>query len=48
MNSRVLTAMTSPNMLTAKGLVAYFPIIAVGKGINDRNMRKMEFSHIRL
>jgi hypothetical protein len=42
---RVLNAMTTPNMLTAKGLVAYSPITTVGNEMNDWNMRKTEFNH---
>ena len=45
MNNSVFTAITTPNRLTAKGLVAYSPIIAVGNGMNDWNIRKMEFNH---
>lgn len=45
MNRRVLNAITSPNMLTAKGLVGYSSIIAVGKGTNDWNIRKRAFNH---
>ena len=35
MKSSVLTAMTTPNAVTASGLAGYSPISAVGNGMND-------------
>jgi hypothetical protein len=40
MNSSVLKAITTPNMLTTNGLMAYSPIIAISNGMKDWNMRK--------
>jgi hypothetical protein len=43
MNSSVLTAMPTPNALTAKGLVAYSPIIMAGQltSLNTASQARM-------
>jgi hypothetical protein len=42
----VFIAVTAPNKLTASGFVGYSPINAVGNGMNDRPIKKTEFSQI--
>jgi hypothetical protein len=45
MKATVLAAITGPKRLTARGLLEYSPIRAVGNGMNDWSIRKMLFSH---
>jgi hypothetical protein len=42
MNKAVLTANTQPNSATASGLALYCPISAVGNGMKDWPIRKIE------